>query len=91
MIHDVRLTRRAAKQLTRLPRHVVQKLLEWMDVVEVDGLEVARRVPGYHDEPLKGQRGGERSIRLSRSYRAVYTVVSDGVVGRPPTASAGHG
>ncbi len=32
-----------------------------------------RKIPGFHDEPLKGKRKGERSIRLSRSYRAVYT------------------
>jgi proteic killer suppression protein len=26
----------------------------------------------YHDEPLKGDRLGQRSIRLSRSYRLIY-------------------
>ena len=29
-------------------------------------------MPGYHDEPLKGMRAGQRSIRLSKSYRAIY-------------------
>jgi proteic killer suppression protein len=29
---------------------------------------------GYHDEPLKGARAGQRSIRLSRAYRAIYEV-----------------
>jgi len=33
---------------------------------------VSRRRPGYHDEPLHGQRQGQRSVRLSRSYRAIY-------------------
>ena len=36
-----------------------------------DGLEEVRKVPGYHDEPLKGDQAGERSIRLSRSYRCL--------------------
>lgn len=31
-----------------------------------------RRLPGFHDEPLKGQRQGQRSIRLNRAYRAIY-------------------
>ncbi len=38
------------------------------------GLSEVRKVPGYHDEPLKGQRKGQRSIRLSRSYRAIYVI-----------------
>jgi para-nitrobenzyl esterase len=33
-----------------------------------------RKVPGYHDEPLKGDRAGQRSIRLSRAYRAIYEI-----------------
>jgi proteic killer suppression protein len=32
-----------------------------------------RKVPGYHDEPLKG----ERSIRLTRAYRAIYEIKQD--------------
>lgn len=51
------------------------KLLEWMDSVTEEGLEETRKIPGYHDEGLKGERRGQRSIRLSRSYRAVYVIV----------------
>lgn len=47
--------------------------------MEHDGLEETRKVPGYHDEPLKGDRAGQRSIRLSRSYRAIYEVKKDTV------------
>jgi proteic killer suppression protein len=32
-----------------------------------------RRIPGYHDEPLKGKRKSQRSVRLNRSYRLIYT------------------
>ena len=32
-----------------------------------------RKIPGYHDELLKGKRKGQRSIRLSKAYRAFYT------------------
>lgn len=35
------------------------------------------KVPGYHDEPLKGTRKGQRSIRLSKSYRAIYIIRSN--------------
>jgi proteic killer suppression protein len=32
---------------------------------------------GYHDEPLHGEWKGYRSIRLNRSYRAVYSIQDD--------------
>lgn len=51
----------------------------WVAAVELDGLEKVRKVPGYHDEPLKGDRAGQRSIRLSRRYRAIYEIQKDTV------------
>jgi len=45
-----------------------------------NGLEQTRKQPGFHDEPLKGRRKGQRSIRLSRAYRAVYEIRRDGSV-----------
>jgi plasmid maintenance system killer protein len=41
---------------------------------EAHGLEEIRKVPGYHDEPLKGKHAGQHSIRLSRAYRASYMI-----------------
>jgi len=49
----------------------------WISYVEKDGLEEVRKIPSYHDEPLKGERAGQRSIRLSKSFRAIYTVRQD--------------
>lgn len=80
VVQKVVLSRRARKDLRRVPRHVALKLLAWVEAVEEDGLQEVRRVPGYHDEPLRGERGGQRSIRLSRAYRAIYVVLHDGHV-----------
>ena len=77
MIRRVEVSRLAAKQLRKLPRHIVDNLAIWVSAVEQDGLEEVRKVRGYHDEPLKGARAGQRSIRLSRSYRAVYEIKRD--------------
>jgi len=74
MIFRVEIARLAEKQLRKLPRHIVDNLLIWVAAVEHDGLEEVRKVPGYHDEPLKGDRSGQRSIRLSRAYRATYEI-----------------
>jgi proteic killer suppression protein len=77
MIFRVEITRLAEKQLRKLPRHIVDNLMIWVAAVEHEGLEEVRKVPGYHDEPLKGDRGGQRSIRLSRAYRAIYEIKED--------------
>lgn len=44
------------------------------------GLEEVRKVPAYHDEALKGERKGQRSIRLNRSYRAIYAILQSGAI-----------
>lgn len=79
MIRRVEITKLAEKQLRKLPRHIVDNLMIWVAAVEHDGLEETRKVPGYHDEPLKGDRIGQRSIRLSRGYRAFYKIKKDTV------------
>lgn len=61
-----------------MPRHIVENLAAWVDDVETRGLEEVRKIPGYHDEPLHGDRRHQRSIRLSRAYRAVYIVKAHG-------------
>jgi hypothetical protein len=43
------------------------------------GLEDVRKIRSYHDEPLAGRREGQRSIRLSLSYRAFYRIVEGAV------------
>lgn len=68
------------KQLRKIPIHVVDKLMAWAMSVEMKGIQDVRRIPGYHDEPLKGTRQGQRSIRLTKAYRAVYTEDDNGTI-----------
>ncbi len=56
---------------------IVDNSMIWVAAVEHDGLEEARKVPGYHDEPLKGDRAGPRSIRSSKAYGAIYEIKED--------------
>ena len=80
MIHRVELSKRVQKQLQTLPRNIVENLAAWVDDVEERGLEEVQKVSGYHDEPLHGNRMGQRSIRLSRAYRAIYRVYDNGAI-----------
>lgn len=71
---------RVEKQLGKLPFYIVDKLIGWARTVEMHGLNEVRKIPGYHDEPLTGKRRGQRSIRLSKAYRAIYTVEKSEVI-----------
>lgn len=79
-IFNVVITRSARRDLAKVPFHIVKKLQGWVDDVVKSGLREVRKIPGYHDEPLQGKRSGERSIRLSKSYRAIYEVGQDGSI-----------
>ena len=79
MVKEVKLTKRAKKDLLKAPHFIVDKFETWVRAVEKLGLEEIRKVPGYRDEPLSGERKGQRSIRLSIYYRAFYTVKKDTV------------
>lgn len=70
---QIELTKGALKDLAKVPNYIKEKLLLWVDSVERIGIKKIRIIPGYHDEPLKGERHGQRSIRLNRAYRAIYT------------------
>lgn len=77
MITEVEISKRALKQLKKVPVRIIKSLQLWIGAVNTVGLEEVRRIPGYHDEPLKGKRQGQRSVRLSRSYRAIYVIIAD--------------
>lgn len=79
MIFKVGITKLAERQLRKVPQHIKDNLMIWVTAVEHDGLEEVRKARGYHDEPLKGRRAGQRSIRLSGSYRAIYEIKKDAV------------
>lgn len=66
------LTRLAQKQLDLVPDYIYRKYLYWIDLIKTLGLIEARKYKGFHDEPLKGLRAGQRSVRLSKNYRAIY-------------------
>lgn len=79
-IFTVILTKQAKQDLIRIPIHIVRKLQSWVDSIEHEGLNEVRKIPGYHDEPLQGKRSGQRSVRLSKAYRAIYLIDHEGKI-----------
>ena len=66
------ISKLAEKQLKSIPDHTFRKYLYWKDLVTTIGLLESRKYKGFHDEPLKGKRKGQRSVRPSKGYRAIY-------------------
>lgn len=79
-IHIVILSEKAEKDLIKVPLHIATKFQTWVDLVETDGLMESRKIKSYHDEPLKGARKGQRSIRLNKAYRAIYIEKNNGTI-----------
>ncbi len=79
-MNQVILNKKAKKQFKKLPIHVARKLLKWSEQVETFGIMIIREISGYHDEPLHSNRKGQRSIRLSKAYRAFYIEHEDNII-----------
>lgn len=79
-IFAVILTTGAERDLIKVPLHIAEKFQTWLDLVENEGLRESRKIKSYHDEPLKGKRKGQRSIRLSKAYRAIYVEKDNGKI-----------
>ena len=43
-------------------------------------MPAVRELKGFHDEPLRGPRSGQRSVRLNRAYRVIYIEEEDGQI-----------
>ncbi|OYZ11945.1 MAG: hypothetical protein B7Y39_19110 [Bdellovibrio sp. 28-41-41] len=71
-IFKVFWSKKVAKQIDLLPDNIGKKFFAWVSSVNLAGLRDTRKSPGFHDEPLKGNRQGQRSVRLNKAYRAIY-------------------
>lgn len=65
--------------MRRVPDFIRRKVIFWVFLVESKGLEEVMKSPGFHDEPLKGERKGQRSVRMNKAYRLIYHVLQNRV------------
>jgi toxin HigB-1 len=72
----VYITHDAEKDIKKIPLHILLKLRHWIKSVEENGIDRIQLVKSWRDEQLKGNRLGQRSIRLNQAYRAIYVVAS---------------
>lgn len=65
------------RDLEKIPSFIIIKFQRWVKDVEKEGIDEIMKIPGFHDEPLKGNRKGQRSVRLNKSYRAIYIRIDE--------------
>jgi proteic killer suppression protein len=65
------------KQLAKVPDFIRKKVIFWVFLVESNGLTEVMKSPGFHDEPLRGERKGQRSVRMNKAYRLIYRVIHE--------------
>lgn len=70
----VLMTKSADRDLAKLPSQIALKFAQWSRTVEEEGLEGIQKINGFRDHALKGNRQGQRSSSLSRSWRVIYEV-----------------
>jgi len=78
--YEVIISIKALKNLKKAPGYIQEKFRSWLVAVDKAGLAETRKRPGWHDEPLKGRRKGQRSIRLNKQWRAIYALDKNGKV-----------
>lgn len=66
MINTVIISKSAQRDILKIPNYIQTKLRMWISDIERLGLFEVQKIKGYHDEPLKGDRKKQRSIRLNK-------------------------
>lgn len=70
------VSKKAMKQIDKAPKEIIESITEWVAMVESIGIDQTRKDggKGLHDEPLKGELKGLRSIRLNKAWRLYYSM-----------------
>jgi addiction module RelE/StbE family toxin len=74
---SVCLCKKVEKDLAKVPKNILILFDLWREIIETDGLAAMQGIKGYRDHSLKGQRQGQRSSSLNRSWRIIYALEKD--------------
>lgn len=72
--------KKAQKDLENAPKEILRAYEIWARMIEIHGVGVLRRFPGYRDELLRGSWQGFRSSRLNLKWRVIYQVSNNGEI-----------
>ncbi|MEA9357272.1 type II toxin-antitoxin system mRNA interferase toxin, RelE/StbE family [Bacteriovorax sp. PP10] len=68
----VNLSKGAQRDLKKIPRYIQVLFDLWVEIIENEGYQEMQKIRGYRDHSLKGDRYGQRSSSLNKSWRIIY-------------------
>ncbi len=71
---EVKMTKGSEKDFKGLPKEIKDSFQVWVKNISEIGVAETGKIKGYNHEHLKGKRKGQRSARLNKSYRVIFTV-----------------
>lgn len=80
LVQRVNLTKNVKKDLLKAPQFILRKFRKWVGDIEKYGLEEVRKIRGWSDHSLQGDRLGQRAISLNIQWRAIYELSDDGEI-----------
>ncbi len=72
MKNVVIIDKKTQKKFTKIPKYIMVLFDIWVEIIENDGFREMQKIKGYRDHALKGERQGQRSSSLNRSWRVIY-------------------
>jgi addiction module RelE/StbE family toxin len=73
-------SRRAKKNIDRLPKRIVEMYEFWKNVVSLSGPGALKEMSGFKDHLLKGNLEGYRASSLNDQYRVIYHVNQNEII-----------
>ena len=70
---EVKISNPAKKEIAKLTQELRDSFQVWVVSVTELGLAEGSKPAGYNLEKLSGNRKGQRSVRLSKGYRVIFT------------------
>lgn len=79
-IVDLSPVEKLLKSKKKIPSQIIDSLQVWVEQVEKFGLFETQKVSRWKDHSLTGLRKGQRAIRRSFQWRAIYSVKNNGSI-----------
>lgn len=77
---DLSKVEKLIKNRKKVPAEIIDNLQVWVEQVEKFGIYAVQKVQRWKDHSLVGLRKGQRAVRLSYLWRAIYRVDKNGAI-----------
>ena len=69
---EISISKKAMKYLQRVQPHIRYIFQAWVKIIEQKGIEKVQKMQRFKAHLLKGDRKGQRAIKLNKFIRVIY-------------------